>query len=327
MDSRDSSIVTDLVVYNASLPFVEKLTLPERLYSLVDDSDNNGKENIIRIKQNYISDGKGGTKIGFGASLYDCSLVMIEYLRMNSSVLKNKSVLEVGCGTGSKYVVATDGGEESVALSSTNILNNCENHETNDSIIAAKLYWGDEIDTKNIKSLIANHRKVNSDETINSSFDVILACDVVAVPYEESYSKLVETFLEFADERTIIYFADGMQQKEFSFVLWNNILQWKGTEDPFALKAAIEYTKEHNWTMFYTNVFDQLSVSASGQTQAGLYNPNEYLSMLLNLDLSLDCLSWVCTLQCRIIDELRATIANKANLAQIDLNVRHNWWD
>ena len=80
--------------------------------------------------------------------------------------------------------------------------------------------------------------------------------------------------------------------------------------------------------MYYTNVFDRLSVSASEHTPAGLYNPLEYLSMLLNLDLSLDCSSWVCTLRsnwCIIIDELRATVANKANLAQIDLNQNRNW--
>lgn len=54
----------------------------------------------IRIKQNWQPDGRGGTKIGFGASIYDCSFVLLDYLQNNLYEITNKSVLEIGCGTG-----------------------------------------------------------------------------------------------------------------------------------------------------------------------------------------------------------------------------------
>lgn len=60
--------------------------------------DLNGK--LIRIKQEWKPDGRGGTGIGFGASIYDCSFVLLDYLQNNLHIIERKSVLEIGCGTG-----------------------------------------------------------------------------------------------------------------------------------------------------------------------------------------------------------------------------------
>ena len=49
----------------------------------------------------------------------------------------------------------------------------------------------------------------------------------------------------------------------------------------------------------------------------------QYISILLNLEYSLKCDAWVCTLasnSCRLIDELRATVGGKANYVFADLS-------
>ena len=52
------------------------------------------------VHEGYKHDGRGGTILGFGASLYDCSIVMLHYLLLDTSIVKRKVVLELGCGTG-----------------------------------------------------------------------------------------------------------------------------------------------------------------------------------------------------------------------------------
>ena len=46
--------------------------------------------------------------------------------------------------------------------------------------------------------------------------------------------------------------------------------------------------------------------------------------MLLNLQYSLKCETWVCTLasnSCRVMDELRATVGGKANRIYADISI------
>ena len=57
-----------LVPFKLSNNFHDPLRCEERLIDI------NGK--YIRIKQSWKSDGKGGTEIGFGASVYNCSIVL-----------------------------------------------------------------------------------------------------------------------------------------------------------------------------------------------------------------------------------------------------------
>ena len=68
--------------------------------------------------------------------------------------------------------------------------------------------------------------------------------------------------------------------------------------------------------MVYTELFDRDSVGAKNGLDAPGHHPEEYLSMLLNLQLSTQCDAWVCTLAsnwCRLMDELRVTIGGKAS--------------
>ena len=92
-----------------------------------------------------------------------------------------------------------------------------------------------------------------------------------------------------------------------------------GTETPDVLEYIVDWSaKNPTYTMLRTTLVD--IVYDVSHTQ-----PWEYPSMLLNLDISLRADAWVMTLGsnwCRIIDELRATIAGKQDLPFADLSVK-----
>eukprot|EP01041_Mallomonas_annulata_P007623 gene7625-15610_t len=108
-----------------------------------------------------------------------------------------------------------------------------------------------------------------------------------------------------------------------------------GTEDPVALKEAIDWAKQNGWKLLFTDFFDRGVLSAAdrqrttkeeGSKEAGYrggHHDLEYISMLVNIDYMLKCSAWVGTMSsnwCRIIDELRMTVAGKADLSNADLN-------
>lgn len=83
------------------------------------------------------------------------------------------------------------------------------------------------------------------------------------------------------------------------------------------------------YDMYYTTVFDRKGLYAEKNAQerdAGgkfVTNPDEYLSMLLNIYHLLQADAWVCQIGsnfCRVIDELRATVAGKASGPYVDLS-------
>lgn len=104
------------------------------------------------------------------------------------------------------------------------------------------------------------------------------------------------------------------------------------TDDAEVIKQADKWGNENNWGIAYTTIFDRAIQEAARtykeKIQKGgshIHDPLEYLSMILNLDLSLKCEAWVCTLasnSCRIMDELRATVGAKANRWYADLSIR-----
>eukprot|EP01036_Dinobryon_divergens_P034100 gene34099-44057_t len=91
-----NSTSTDVVIYNpAKIPITVTLTLPKRDFFFF--------HRKITIKQKWEPGGKGGTEIGFGASVYDSSIVMAEFLQEPvlvgvESHVAGKSVVELGCG-------------------------------------------------------------------------------------------------------------------------------------------------------------------------------------------------------------------------------------
>eukprot|EP01038_Epipyxis_sp_PR26KG_P009838 gene9838-13232_t len=107
-----------------------------------------------------------------------------------------------------------------------------------------------------------------------------------------------------------------------------------GSEDPSAIDDAVAWGNKTGWKVIFTDLFDRHSVSASLnysiQSQQRLHQTQkhhelEYFSMLLNLDYLLRCQAFVCTMEsnfCRVIDELRSTVAYKANYHMVDLNCK-----
>ena len=117
-----------------------------------------------------------------------------------------------------------------------------------------------------------------------------------------------------------------------------------GSEDPTVIESALSWGKKNNWSILYSNLFDRASVSTghSGAEQAAeiqksgelIHNPMEYMSTIINLDAHLRCSAFVCTHEsnfCRIIDEMRATVAAKAHRPYADFSCfyrdrsLHNW--
>lgn len=129
-----------LVVYSHASPFTDSLQLDSRLFTFFN-------RNLV-VQQRWAADGKGGTDIGFGASVYNGAIVMAFYLERNKSEIKS-TVIELGCGPGlislvaslyhkSVFVLATDGDSITVDLVRENIQ---QNKLLNQRIQAQKLYW------------------------------------------------------------------------------------------------------------------------------------------------------------------------------------------
>lgn len=62
-----------IVPYSYASPFTDTLRLPERLFEL-------GFGAPVTIKQAYKPDGLGGSKLGFGASVYDAAFVLSNFI-------------------------------------------------------------------------------------------------------------------------------------------------------------------------------------------------------------------------------------------------------
>lgn len=83
------------------------------------------------------------------------------------------------------------------------------------------------------------------------------------------------------------------------------------TDDPDVLSQADTWVKTNNWKLTYTNLFDRATQTArldwNAQHKKGyraVHDHLEYFSMLLNLEYSVQCDSWVCTLasnSCRYV--------------------------
>jgi len=103
-----------------------------------------------------------------------------------------------------------------------------------------------------------------------------------------------------------------------------------GTETPTVLEEVKHWCRLHNFTLLYTDLVDRRDTVSGGLNRSvAVFRPHqghpplEYLSMILNLDLSLRSAAWVCTLAsnwCRVVDELRSTVAFKAEWVYADLS-------
>jgi predicted nicotinamide N-methyase len=93
---------TDIVVYSESNPFFESLKSDSRLFSCFQRS--------LCIQQRWESGGRGGTNIGFGASVYDASFILAWYLKENEFLMNDRSAVEIGCGPALVSIVTSISG-------------------------------------------------------------------------------------------------------------------------------------------------------------------------------------------------------------------------
>ncbi|CAN0003658.1 unnamed protein product [Ectocarpus sp. 12 AP-2014] len=123
-----------LVLHSYASPFTDQLQLNDRLFTI------DGK--LLKIQQAWKGDGKGGTDIGFGASVYPAAYVLAEYLERHPYLVRGKRVIELGgcCAIparaalfcsylwmtlqGAAEVCLTDGDEESLKLTQRNVTGN-----------------------------------------------------------------------------------------------------------------------------------------------------------------------------------------------------------
>lgn len=71
----EGQVSNELVVFTHANPFTDMLRIDERIVSAF--------EVTLRIKQSWKEGGKGGTNIGFGASVYPSSIVLAHYIEQN----------------------------------------------------------------------------------------------------------------------------------------------------------------------------------------------------------------------------------------------------
>ena len=83
-----SSSCTDLVIFTLSSPFSNNFLINERFFYLFNQN--------LFLYQNYKNDGLGGTKIGFGASIYNSSIILSYFIEQNKDLFYKKIGIEIG---------------------------------------------------------------------------------------------------------------------------------------------------------------------------------------------------------------------------------------
>jgi predicted nicotinamide N-methyase len=183
-----------LVVFCAKSPNVEELKrAPDRSFRL--------GENYLTLNQKWKPGGSGGTLLKHGASVYDASFVLADYIFRNAGSVSGKRLLELGSGpglgaigaalSGAAEVVATDGDEELLSLTRLNMDLNIADPKIRNICSCERLLWGNKDDIRNL----------------GQTFDVIIAADCVAVVYEHSFRDLIFTLERLAHEKSVIYLA------------------------------------------------------------------------------------------------------------------------
>lgn len=189
---------TALVVYDHSL--VQGLDCESRLFEFAGHIK-------LNMLQGFKADKKGGTEIGFGASVYNGAFILASYFEARPDLIKGKTVLELGCGPGlvgilvsilgAEMVLLTDGDQISVDLAEKNCVRNVPSKDSA-CVFTRKLLWGNGEDMQECESTLMNHMQCET-------FDVILAADVVALPYRGAYDDLLDTFQRVCSKTTVIY--------------------------------------------------------------------------------------------------------------------------
>lgn len=171
------------------------------------------------MKQEWKDDGKGGTELGFGACVFDSSVVLSHLLSESKRFASyfessNRSVVvELGCGCGLVSIVAaargafnvfaTDGDEGSLRLARENVEDNLIDGERK-RVAVKQLLWGDIDHTKSLGKV-----------------DLVVGSDIVACPYAAALPKLVDTLLVLTESgaRVVIAYKPRLKEEDIFFTL------------------------------------------------------------------------------------------------------------
>lgn len=164
---------------------------------------------IVRIKQSWneeeghLDDGEGSA-FGLGAIVYATEVVLSFYLRDHrESMVRDKRVLELGCGTGlagivcacsglgAREVVLSDGDSTLLQLTKENVELNGVSSVTR----TAALPWGE--------SREETAKRLGT----TAPFDLVLASDCVALPYASQVDALLATISSVSGPETRIILA------------------------------------------------------------------------------------------------------------------------
>ena len=189
-------------------------------------------------------------------------------------------------------------------------------------------YWWRAISMAYVMRPNAATRKWIQDHRMKALEDGILQNNTGAI-YVRRGDKDVEMRLSPIQE-----YIDGLR-----FLWERGYIQNKSPRHVFLASESSEvidqmesWGKQHasEYRIHYTQVFDRKGLFAEktrSERSAGTtpkHHPEEYLSMLLNIHYLVQASGWVCTMSsnfCRIVDELRATVAARAGGAFMDLSV------
>ena len=166
------------------------------------------KRDAIHVRQ--VQRGEVEGTYGTGATVWPASIVLIKYLEKNPALVLQKSVVDLGAGTGvtsiaaavlgSRHVVCTDGTASVVQLAQDNVTHNAH-YIPSDTIDVREYWWGD--------------------GSISHTFDVVLVSDCV-LPKLYPIAPLVEAIDELCHANSVAilsyehrYFPDYHPRDKF----------------------------------------------------------------------------------------------------------------
>ena len=227
---------------------------------------------VLRIEQHNATNTRRSDdgSLGFGTIVYDAAFVLADFIEHRPGLVRQRSVLELGCGSaalvsivaalcGARVVVATDGDGTLVdGLAARNISTNLNAGHT---VVAEQLLWGSAAHHAASLSHLARGDTAGgerpggkgSDASPRRCFDVIVAADVVAVPYEAAYKSLLDTFCALSNSGTTILLAytkrHGSERKFFvklkqrgfaceALPVSENHVDFRGEEHPRLFRIA-----------------------------------------------------------------------------------------
>ena len=207
---------TAIVPFSYNNPFWDGLQAQERVYEL------QGKR--VSLKQGWEADGRGGSKLGFGASVYDAAFILAHFVaEVEPALCSDRVVLDIGTGlgltsvaaalAGARCVLATDGDDDLLqrltlpnlrsaadeSLQGFAVVNGGAEAMEPPCIAVQRLLWGAAADIDSVRRGCAQAGVPRP--------DVILAADIVALPYEEALPSLLDTLHALAGPDTHVYIA------------------------------------------------------------------------------------------------------------------------